>query len=195
MRDSEWVSKPSPTVNVEEYLELDRAAEGKLELLNGVVVAMAGASPRHNHLVANVLGEMRAALRGHACFVFSQDQRVRIEPTGSYVYPDIVVTCDEPRFETSEQPPSLENPSVVVEVVWQSTEDHDLGAKLSHYRRVPTISEVLFIHTEKRAITLVSRQDDGSWKLVDQGPEGTIRVANVTLSLDTIYDRADELPA
>jgi Uma2 family endonuclease len=113
MRDRQRVTKASPTVTVEEYLELDRAADGKLELLDGVVVAMAGASPRHNHIVANGLGELRAALRGGPCFVFSQAQRVRIEATGSYV---------------------------------------------------------------------------------DRGPEGTVRIVDVSLSLDAIYDRAEELP-
>jgi Uma2 family endonuclease len=110
------------------------------------------------------------------------------------VYPDIVVTCEEPRFETSQRPASLENPSSVVEVVSPSTEDHDLGAKLSHYRRVPSISEVLLVHTERRAVTIVSRQDEGSWRLVDRGPEGTVRIADVPLSLDAIYDRAEQLP-
>ena len=41
-------------VSVDTYLELDAAAEGKLEFLNGVVVAMAGASPRHHRIVGNL---------------------------------------------------------------------------------------------------------------------------------------------
>ena len=76
----------------------------------------------------------------------------------------------------------------------ESTLDHDLGAKLGHYRRIATVREVLFVHTETRAVTLVTRQDDASWKLVDRGPEGEVAVSGVPLSLDAIYDRTDSLP-
>jgi hypothetical protein len=53
---------------------------------------------------------------------------------------------------------------------------------------------VLFVHTETRAVTLVTRLDDASWKLVDHGPTGEVVVAGATLSLDAIYDRTDSLP-
>ena len=174
-------------VSVETYLRMDAEADGKLELLNGAVVAMAGASPRHNLIVANITAALHAALRGGSCIVMSQDQRVRIEKTESYVYPDVVVVCDEPRFDTSARPASLLNPSVVVEVLSESTVDHDLGAKLGHYRRTPSIREVLFVHTESRAVTLVTRQHDQTWTLVDVGPDGGVAVADVPLPLDVIY--------
>lgn len=182
-------------VSVSEYLGMDRDAEGKLELLNGVVVAMAGASPRHNRIVTNVVRGLENGFGGGQCMAFTQDQRVWVEATESYVYPDVVVVCEEPRFETSARPASLRNPSALIEVLSESTLDHDLGAKLGHYRRIPSISEVLFIHTETRAVTLVTREDDGSWKLVDRGPDGEVELAGVTLSLDVIYDRAESLPA
>lgn len=180
---------------METYLQMDAVAEGKLELLNGAVVAMAGASPRHNLIVANITSALHAALRGSDCIVMSQDQRVRIEKTESYVYPDVVVACDEPRFDTSARPASLLNPSVVVEVLSESTVDHDLGAKLGLYRRTPSVGEVLFVHTESRAVTLVTRQHDQTWTLVDVGPDDGVAVADVPLPLEVIYERSDSVPA
>ena len=194
-RDSPEVQEPAPQTTVAEYLELDAKAAGKLELLNGVVVAMAGASPRHNQIVTNVAFALNAVLREGPCRVFSQDQRVQVEATESYVYPDIVVVCAEPSFDTSARPASLRNPSAVVEVLSRSTLDLDLGAKLGDYRRIPSVREVLLIHAEERGVTTVSRQDDGSWKLVDTGPGGAVELSGVPLSLDTIYERTESLPA
>jgi len=111
------------------------------------------------------------------------------------VYPDVVVMGEEPRMDRSQNPASLQNPTAVVEVLSESTLDHDLGAKLGHYRQISTVAEVLFVHSETRATTLVSRQDDGSWKLVDRGPDGEVELAGVTLPLDSIYERASDLPA
>ena len=174
---------------------MDAEAEGKLELLNGVVVAMAGASPRHNLIVTNLAANLHAALRDGPCMVMSQDQRVHVEATRSYVYPDVVVVCDQPRFDSSAKPASLLNPTAIVEVLSESTLDHDLGAKLGHYRQIPSVAEVLFVHSETRATTLVTRQDDGSWKLVDRGPDGEVELAGVTLPLGVIYERTEDLPA
>lgn len=181
-------------VSVEAYLQADAEASGKLELLNGVVVAMAGASPRHNLIVANITAALHGALRASPCMVMSQDQRVRIEFTESYVYPDVVVACDEPQFDTTARPASLLNPTAVVEVLSESTLDHDLGAKLGHYRRIASVHEVLFVHTETRTVTLVTRQSNESWNLVDRGPTGEVEVAGVALTLDVIYERTESLP-
>lgn len=180
-------------VSVQTYLEMDARADGKLELLNGVVVAMAGASPKHNQIVANLARALGNALEASPCRVMTQDQRVSVEATESYVYPDVVI-CGEPRFDTRARPASLLNPSAIVEVLSKSTLDHDLGAKLGHYRRIASVREVLFVHTETRAVTLVTRLDAASWKLVDRGPSGEVVVAGAALSLDTIYDRTDSLP-
>jgi Uma2 family endonuclease len=192
--DTPFVDAAVQKVSVGTYLEMDARAEGRLELLNGVVVAMAGASPRHNLIVTNISATLHGELRSGPCMVMSQDQRVRIEATESYVYPDVVVVCDPPLFDESAKPASLRNPSAVVEVLSESTLDHDLGAKLGPYRQIPSVTEVLFVHAETRATTKVTRQDDGSWKLVDGGPGGDVVVAGVTLPLDVIYERTDDLP-
>lgn len=44
-------------------------------------------------------------------------------------------------------------------------------------------------------MTRLSREPDGSWKLVDVGPEGEVVFAGVPLALARIYDRAESLPA
>ncbi len=181
-------------ISVEAYLEMDAEAGGKIELLDGIPVAMAGASPRHNQIVQNIARALGNGLQDSSCRVWTQDQRVRVEATDSYTYPDLVVVCDEARFDTTARPASLLNPSAVIEVLSESTLDHDFGAKLGHYRQIPSLTEVLFVHTETRATTRVTRQDDGSWNLLDSGPDGTVEVAGVTLPLAVVYDRTDDLP-
>lgn len=185
--------EPAEKVSVEHSLELDLADEGKLEFLNGAVFAMAGA-PRHNQIVANIFEKLLVGLASGPCRVWSQDQRGVVQETQSYVYPDIVVICDEPSFDTAARPASLRNPSVIVEVLSESTLDYDLGAKLGHYRRLPSVKQILFVHVDTRATTLVTRQSDGSWNLVDQGPSGSVELAGVTVTLDTIYARTASLP-
>ncbi|MEO0325859.1 MAG: Uma2 family endonuclease [Myxococcota bacterium] len=182
-------------VSVETYLAMDAEAEGKLERLNGVVVAMAGASPLHNQIVGNVARALGNGLEDSTCRVLTQAQRVQVEATGACLYPDVVVIRGEACFDTSARPASLLNPSAVVEVLSESTLDHDLGAKLGHYRRIPSVREILFVHTSGRSATLVTREGDGSWRLVDRGPEGGVDLSGVSLTLDAVYARTEGLPS
>ena len=56
---------------MESYLAMDVAADGKLELLNAVVVAMAGASPRHNQIVSNIARALGNGLAAGPCRVLT----------------------------------------------------------------------------------------------------------------------------
>ncbi|MCW5850602.1 MAG: Uma2 family endonuclease [Anaerolineae bacterium] len=77
----------------EEHLALDRAAPTKSEYIDGVIVAMAGASLEHNLIVANVGRALWGQLRGPPCRIVPCDTRVFVPATGNYVYPDATVGC------------------------------------------------------------------------------------------------------
>jgi len=76
-----------------EYLELEEQALLKHEFLDGQVWAMAGGSPEHAALAANVTALLVAALQGKPCRVYSSDLRVRVQATGLATYPDVTVIC------------------------------------------------------------------------------------------------------
>lgn len=59
--------QPKKLVTAEEYLALERKAEHKREYYAGEIFAMAGASERHNLIVANVTAELRAGLKQRDC--------------------------------------------------------------------------------------------------------------------------------
>ena len=86
-----------------EYLERERRSTTKNELVNGTIVAMAGASPRHNAVVGNVIGLLTAALRDRPCVVLASDQRVHVEATGLYTYPDATVVCGRARLHPRDE--------------------------------------------------------------------------------------------
>ena len=82
----------------DEYLALERVATTKHELVNGHVVAMTGATPRHNAMVANVLASLVPQLRGKGCPPLASDQRVHVPATGLYSYSDVTIVCVDPAF-------------------------------------------------------------------------------------------------
>ena len=85
-------------LSAEEYLEAERKATEKHELINGKIVTMQGASLKHNKIVGNLLGEIYGLLKGKPCDVFPSDMRVNIPSINSFCYPDLTIVCGEPEL-------------------------------------------------------------------------------------------------
>lgn len=186
-------TSPSRALSTEAYLALDAENERRLEYVAGIAVAMAGASPRHNQIAANVLRALAAALAPRGCFVAAADQRVRLAATGAYVYPDVVVSC-APRFEPP-RPLSLVNPELVVEVHSRSTQEHDSLEKLAEYRAEPSVAEIVLVHTRERLVEHHKRVDGVRW-LITLVREGEVELpgTKTALSLSELYAGIDALP-
>lgn len=127
-----------------EYLALERKATTKSEYFEGQIYAMSGASRAHNLIVANLLSAIHTQLNERDCEVYVNDMRVKVDATGLYAYPDVLVVCDEPRFEDSSLD-TLLNPTVLVEVLSPSTEAYDRGEKFSHYRHLESLQEYILV--------------------------------------------------
>src|SRR5437773_861932 len=91
---------PKPKLTPAEYLARERQAEFRSEYYRGEVFAMVGGSDEHIVARDNLAGELHAPLKGTPCRARSLDQRAKIEATGLYTYPDIVIVCGEPRTMT-----------------------------------------------------------------------------------------------
>ncbi|MDT4896245.1 MAG: hypothetical protein QOH25_1322 [Acidobacteriota bacterium] len=184
-------SQPTTYLTPEEYLALERKAEYKNEYVDGEVVAMTGASRKHNLIVVNISGELRRQLKGRPCETYSGDMRVRIPSTRLYTYPDVVVVCDEPQFE-DDYVDTLLNPTVIIEVLSESTELYDRGKKFGFYRTLESLAEYLLVAQDERRIEQYVKQPDERWLLSDhRAPEGTVELTSIScsLALREVYDK------
>jgi len=155
---------PVPKLTPEEYLEAERLAEHKSEYLNGEVYDFAGTSEAHADISANCLASIHTQFRGRDCKVYSSDLRVKVNASGPYVYPDVVAVCGERLFE-DDQLDTLLNPTVVIEVLSDSTEAHDRGWKWQHYQKLPSLREYVLIAQDQVRVEHYIRQEGGMWLL------------------------------
>jgi len=186
---------PRPRMDAAEYLDWERQQTGKHEFQRGEVFAMAGGSPRHNFLSLAVGAELRTALRGTECRVFSAGQRIGASPGAHYVYSDAVVVCGGVRSEpgTSDV---LANPGVVVEVLSPSTESYDRGQKWAAYQGLPSLSDYLLISQSGVRVEHFRRQEGGIWSYRVLEAGGTLTLSSgATVAVDDIYRGAFELDA
>jgi len=177
----------------EEYLALERQAQYKSEYYAGEIFAMAGASRWHNLIVANVVGELRSQLKGRPCTTYPSDMRLKISPTGLYAYPDVTVVCGEAQFEDTQQDILL-NPTLIVEVLSDSTEAYDRGGKFAHYRKLDSLMAYVLITQAKPHIEHYVRQPDNRWLLSEaDSVHDTIHLPAIDchLALAEVYDKVD----
>ena len=169
-----------------EYLAGEAEQADRHEYVNGEIVAMSGVSSAHNRITSNLHVALANGLRGGPCRVNMPDLRVLVDETGLYAYPDLTVVCGPPEY-TADTVPSLRNPCVIVEVLSESTANHDLGAKAAHYRRRASVETLLLVDSRSRRVQRQTRNADGTWTLADLD-DGEIEVAGVVLTFDQIYE-------
>ena len=173
----------------EQYLAIERRAETKSEYLDGEMFAMSGASRNHNLIVVNLAREISSQLRNRPCEAYSTEQRVRILVTGLYTYPDVVVVCGEPQFE-DEELDTLLNPTLLIEVLFSSTETYDRGKKFEHYQTLPSLSEYVLVSQTEPRIEQFLRQERNRWLLTTAtGIEARIDLPSIQceLALAEVY--------
>lgn len=185
-------------MSYEEYLAFEEASETKHEFIDGEVfpwgdaaVGMAGASFLHNALVAAVSTEIALARRGRRCRVLSSDMRVRIPGSKFSGYPDLSVVCNGAEF-APEDPHSLINPTIIVEVLSDSTEAYDRGAKFDRYRSIASLREYVLVAQRKPLIEVWRRNERDNWELfvsarAGQQAELISCGAPIRLDVDEIY--------
>jgi Uma2 family endonuclease len=175
----------------EEYLALERKAEVRSEYLDGDMVAMSGGSREHNLIVINLAGEFRIQLKTRPCETYPSDMRVKISATGLYTYPDVVVVCGEPEFE-DESVDTLINPTLIAEVLSDSTEAYDRGAKFGHYRKIDSLMEYLLVSQTEPRIEQYVRQATGPWLRSEiRGLKSRLDLPSIQCAVDMaeIYER------
>jgi len=185
--------KTKSYITPEEYLARERAAEYKSEYYNGEIFAFAGASLEHNTIVINLVLKLAPQLRKRNCEIYSNDMRVKVNATGLYTYPDVVVVCGKPQLEDDERDILL-NPIVIVEVLSPSTESYDRGTKFEHYRTIDTLSDYLLVAQDKIHIEHYVRQSDRSWLFSEyKSAEEKIQIASIgcELSVAEVYEKVE----
>ncbi len=171
-----------------EYVQLESYSNVRHEFFDGCIYAMAGGTPRHAALAARVIQRLGAQLAGAPCEVFTSDLRVRVAATGLATYPDVSVVCG--RLETdAEDAASIINPTVLVEVLSDSSEDYDRGEKLDHYRQIPAARVILLLSHREPLAELWERDPSGPWsrRTLRAGQTIDLPAIGCDIALDALY--------
>jgi Uma2 family endonuclease len=144
-------------MTVDEFLAWAEGREGRYELYNGIVYAMAPERAGHaevKHAVASALATSIARAKLE-CWMLPDGMTVRVDRNTAHE-PDALVYCGPKLPSTTIEVPS---PVIVVEVLSPSTRRIDASAKLAGYFRLPSTRHYLIVDPEKRLVIHHARGD------------------------------------
>ena len=177
----------------EEFLAFEQFAAEKHEYVNGLIIAMAGASRRHNLLTLAFASLLRSHLRGSPCQVFASDMKVNASHKGNdlFFYPDVMVSCNGENGNHYVE----EHPQIIVEVLSPSTEGRDRLEKLAAYTSIESLKEYVLVHQDTVAVDLYQHTGNG-WEVIRYTSEHDQLILNsigFSVPLHEIYEDVDDL--
>ena len=153
-------------ISVPEYLEIERTSEEKHEYYKGELFAMAGGKRVHAVIAGNILTKINNQIENKPCIAFGSDMKVQVKPDGLFTYPDISALCGEEKYLDAKED-TLLNPSLIIEVLSESTENYDRGKKFILYRELESLQEYVLVASEYKKIEIYRRTANNQWLLSD----------------------------
>ena len=161
------------------------------ELIDGTPCAMSPASPRHGAIQAQAARLLANHLDSHPrCRVVTEPGvRPRVRAAINVRVPDLGVTC----HPINPQDRLLREPLLLIEILSPSN-SADTWGNVWSYVTIPSVHEILVLHTASVRADLLRRQQDGTWPddpaPLTAGDTVTLESIDFTTSLAAFYRTA-----
>jgi Uma2 family endonuclease len=177
----------------EEYLDLETQSQERHEYINGEITLMVGGLPNHNRIILNIAAALNFALKRQPYDVFVTDQRLWIPQKRIYTYPDVMVIQGELQLQEGRRD-TITNPTMIVEVLSDSTEAYDRSGKFAAYRTLPTFQEYVLIDQYSLHVEQYFRTEPNKWIFSEyDGEAALLKLSAVPfeISLADLYDKVE----
>ncbi|NYZ11525.1 Uma2 family endonuclease [Azospirillum sp. RWY-5-1] len=171
---------------VAEFVAWEERQVERYEFVDGIVRMMTGGTAAHSTIITNLVVALRSAMRNGPCRPLVDTPKV--VTAFASLYPDVAIVCQpvEPDRTT------LDEPTVIIEVLSPSTEGEDRGGKWAAYQTLPSLAHYLLVVQNEARVELFTR-DGAGWRFqVFTGLNAVVELSTVgaALPLAEIYDGA-----
>jgi Uma2 family endonuclease len=172
------------------FLVMEKGSDDRHEWVNGVVYAMSRGTPEHGRLTGRAIARVLAPLLEEGCEVFASDTPIFIEAAQHHTYADASLVCGSLVTRTVHDKngqsigEAIVNPTLLIEVLSDSTERYDRDGKFDAYKKLPSLEEYVLVSQAVRRIEVRSLRG-GQWTTQVGGE--TVRIHGREIAVDTIY--------
>jgi Uma2 family endonuclease len=145
---------------LQEYILLEESGEVRHEYINGNLIEMSGASREHHRICKYLLRLLEDLLAPNGYEIFIENMKVAIPNEDKYFYPDIFVTKE---LQTESNRYIQKEPSLIIEVLSESTRTKDMVDKFIQYRKIETLQYYMVVDSEKCLVMLYFLDANKEW--------------------------------
>jgi Uma2 family endonuclease len=182
------------TWTFEEYMAAEELSVEKHEFHNGKRTTMAGASKPHSIINISMGAAIINALNvieDENTEVCSSDLKVFIPSINKAVYPDLTIVQGEAIMKHKHV---ITNPTLLVEILSDSTEEYDKKDKFENYKTLPSFKEYVLVAQNQPLVEVFYREnpDDKEWQYTrfeGLAEHVELRSIGCTLKMKDIYRR------
>lgn len=137
-----------------EYMANEETTIERHDYYYGELFAMAGATAVHHQICQNINGPLVNQFKPAGCFVSIEGVRLELSEETFYLYPDVFLTCDERDKKNNLY---KKFPSIIFEVLSDSTALYDKEVKLQYYKRIASLNYYVLVAQKQRLVEVYSR--------------------------------------
>lgn len=177
---------PVHKLTLADYLPWENAQETRHEFYRGEVFAMVGARRVHGLVAGNLFASFKLHLKGSPCRAFIESMKVQVASDAIF-YPDVFITCDTADLKTDMV---FRHPSLIAEVLSDSTQAYDRGLKFAAYRQLESLKEYVLIDPDTRRVEVYRRNERLNFELHDQTGHAELVLESVgaRLAMEELFD-------
>ena len=172
---------------VDEYILLDEASDIIHEFINGRLFEMTDDSDIENEITMNVACGIKSFLNRDEYKIYTKGVKCKIQGEEYYTYPDIFITNDE---SDKENRYIKQHPSLIVEVLSDSTRKYDTVDKFIQYQKINSLHYYILVEPEVFSVHCFSKDETGEWQAaiytkLEEVVE--LKLLSINLPLQLIY--------
>ena len=188
--------------SIQEFLDYVEPLQAKYEWLDGELLMMAGSTLGHAIVRDNVSDYFKEKLRKRGCLSFQESVYLRVKNKDKTLFlPDVQVACDPDNYDLKSR--FIENPTIIVEILSESTELFDRGEKWAHYRKIPSLRYYIMVSQQQPLVEVYARANAQSLFYYEtfEGLDASVELRYLELSIPMpeiyegiVFDAAPQPP-
>jgi Uma2 family endonuclease len=153
-----------------EFLRWEDGTDTRYELLSGTAVAMPLPPVAHGVLAAHLCGAIGSQLQSRRTCAAQIGGAIAVPGQADTCYiADLIVSRSLPRHGQQ----LVEDPLLIVEILSPGTAMYDWQTKVSDYRHIPSVEEILLIDSTSMFAEVLRREGDRWLTEIVRGPQAT----------------------
>lgn len=174
--------------SVEEYFELEEISKLRQEYYRGKIFDLEGSTLNHNRIIGSIANNLLSFVREKGWDIFTESVKLEAVQDDCYLYPDVMLTCDT---EDLKQEFFIRYPSLIIEVLSESTTRYDHDFKLRQYKSIRSVQYYMLVSQNEVRIELYNRLNDFQWQyedFIELSQIINLEKLDIALSLEEIYN-------